>query len=243
MRRFPWALLAFAGAAAVGNGQAPDDRPHVLPVTTLTPTDIASAKPIRQAAARDVPAATDPLPPPAVAPLPCPAEPPALIERLGTYYNNGFVLMESSDPERIPFKLVVANFAQMRYTNTQLESLTYEDHLGVVRRVDPRNDISFNRDLLTFFGYAFDPKLKYNVIVWSSGSLASVVVAGGITYEFNKAFALNAGYNALPGSRSLLGGFRDLAGVDRSMADTFFRPGFTQGSGRQGSRWKTCTRT
>ena len=166
-----------------------------------------------------------------------------MIERLGTYYNNGFVLMESSDPERIPFKLVVANFAQMRYTNTQLESLTYEDHLGVVRRVDPRNDISFNRDLLTFFGYAFDPKLKYNVIVWSSGSLASVVVAGGITYEFNKAFALNAGYNALPGSRSLLGGFRDLAGVDRSMADTFFRPGFTQGSGRQGSRWKTCTTT
>jgi len=152
-----------------------------------------------------------------------------IVERLGTRYNNGFVLMESSDPERIPFKLVVNNFAQMRYTNTQLDSLTYVDHLGGVRRVDPRNDVSFNRDLLTFSGYALDPNLKYGIIVWSSGSLASVVVAGGVTYEFSKALALSAGYNALPGSRSLRGGFRDLAGVDRSMADTFFRPGFTQG--------------
>src|SRR6185436_21069700 len=75
----------------------------------------------------------------------------------------------------------------------------------------------------------FDTAMKYNVIVWSSGSLASVVVAGGITYDFCKEFSLNAGYNALPGSRSLLGGFRDLPGIDRSMADTFFRPGFTQG--------------
>ena len=127
-------------------------------------------------------------PPPAgpaavAAPVPCPpdgaAAPMNFIERLGTYYNRGFVLMESSDPERVPFKLVVGNFAQVRYTNTQLDSLTFVDHLGVVRPVDPRNDISFNRDLLTFSGYAFDPKLQYYLIVWSSGSLASVVVAGG----------------------------------------------------------------
>src|SRR4029077_19501367 len=152
-----------------------------------------------------------------------------LLEQLATHYKGGFVLVESTDPGQIPFKLVVGNFAQVRYTNTQLDSLTFVDHLGNVRPVDPRNDISFNRDLLTFTGYAFDPRMKYNVIVWGSGSLASVVIAGGITYEFDKAFALNGGYNALPGSRSLLGGFRDLAGVDRSMADTFFRPGFTQG--------------
>jgi len=229
MRRILLVLVAVAGTAAFGNGQVPNDRSQVLPVTTVSPLDIAAAKPIRQTAVQDLPAAAEPLPPPISAPAPCPAESPSVIERLGTYYNNGFVLMESSDPERIPFKLVVANFAQMRYTNTQLDSLTYVDHLDVVRRVDPRNDISFNRDLLTFYGYAFDPRLKYNVIVWSSGSLASVVVAGGITYEFDKAFALNAGYNGLPGSRSLLGGFRDLPGADRSMADTFFRPGFTQG--------------
>src|SRR5262245_19336421 len=62
---------------------------------------------------------------PATAPpcLTCPptTPEPTLVERLGTYYDRGFVLMESSDPDRIPFKLVVGNFAQMRYTNTQLD--------------------------------------------------------------------------------------------------------------------------
>ncbi len=152
-----------------------------------------------------------------------------LLEQLATHYQSGFVLAESTDPARIPFKLLVGNFAQVRYTNTQLDSLTFVDHLGNVRPVDPRNDFSFNRDLLAFSGYAFDPSLKYNVIVWSSGSLASVVVAGGITYDFCKEFSLSAGYNGLPGSRSLLGSFKDQPGPDRSMADTFFRPGFTQG--------------
>ncbi|MFO0815754.1 MAG: hypothetical protein U0796_21250 [Gemmatales bacterium] len=157
----------------------------------------------------------------------CPPE--GFIERLGTHYDKGFVLMESSDPERIPFRLVFNNFAQVRYTNTQLDSLTFVDHLGGVRPVDPRNDISFNRDLFSFTGFVFDPKLKYNIIIWSSGSLASVVGPGGFTYEFSKEFALSGGYNALPGSRSLLGGYKDVAGIDRSMADSFFRPGFTQG--------------
>jgi hypothetical protein len=152
-----------------------------------------------------------------------------VLERLGTYYKGGFVLVDSPDPDRVPFRLVARNFAQVRFTNTQLDSLTFVDHLGGVRPVDPRNDISFNRDLLVLSGYALDPKMQYNVVIWSSGSLASVVVAGGLTYQFSESFNLSGGYNGLPGSRSLIGNFKDLAGIDRSLADTFFRPGFTQG--------------
>jgi len=103
------------------------------------------------------------------------------------------------------------------------------DHLGNVRPVDPRNDFSLNRDLLTFSGYVFSPKMQYNFIVWSSGSLGDVVFGGWIDYEFCKEFKLYGGYNGMPGSRSLIGNFKDLQGMDRSMADTFFRPGFTQG--------------
>jgi hypothetical protein len=137
--------------------------------------------------------------------------------------------VESSNPESTPYKLVVRNFAQVRFTNTQLDSLFFVDHLGDVRPVDPRNDISLNRDLLTFSGYVFSPNMQYNFIVWSSGSLGDVVFGGWIDYVFSKAFTLYGGYNGLPGSRSLIGNFKDLEGMDRSMADTFFRPGFTQG--------------
>jgi hypothetical protein len=168
------------------------------------------------------PAATGACPPPGG-----PAQ--TMLERLGTYYKGGFVLVDSPDPDRVPFRLVARNFAQIRFTNTQLDSLTFVDHLGGTRPVDPRNDISFNRDLLVLSGYAFDPKMQYSVVIWSSGSLASVVVAGGINYQFSESFNLYGGYNGLPGSRSLIGNFKDLPGIDRSMADTFFRPGFTQG--------------
>jgi hypothetical protein len=153
----------------------------------------------------------------------------SLADQLATHYDGGFVLVESKDPENTPYKLVVKNFAQVRFTNTQLDSLTYVDHLGNVRPVDPRNDFSLNRDLLTFSGYVFSPKMQYNFIVWSSGSLGDVVFGGWIDYEFCKEFKLYGGYNGMPGSRSLIGNFKDLQGMDRSMADTFFRPGFTQG--------------
>ena len=228
----------------------PTEVPHVLPPTSLAPAEKGVAKPMGSAVAQ--PVLTEPPagpsapflrelaghptgPAPVSGPAAADACPPSgapvqtAAERLGTYYKNGFVLVDSPDPDRVPFRLVARNFAQVRFTNTQLDSLTFVDHLGGIRPVEPRNDFSFNRDLLVFSGYAFDPKMQYNVVVWSSGSLASVVVAGGMTYQFSEAFSLSGGYNGLPGSRSLIGNFKDLAGIDRSMADTFFRPGFTQG--------------
>ena len=38
-----------------------------------------------------------------------------------------------------------------------------------------------------------------------------------------------AGYTGVPGSRSLVNTFPYYTATDRSMADNFFRPGFTQG--------------
>ena len=40
---------------------------------------------------------------------------------------------------------------------------------------------------------------------------------------------LTAGYTGQPGSRSLVNTFPFFTSTDRSMADNFFRPGFTQG--------------
>jgi hypothetical protein len=230
MRRILLAFFALAVAVPNGNGQVPDARRPVLAEVTLTPSDFAAEKPMRQTAAGDLPAANGPLPPPAETPLPRPAEAPSFIERLGTYYDHGFVLMKSSDSATIPFELVFNAFAQMRYTNTQLDSFTYTDHLGDVHDVRPRNDISFNREMLLWSGYVFDPRWQYTLGFWASSANASVIGVGAITWEFDKAFTLNAGYTGLPGSRSLLGGYKDLHGIDRSMADTFFRPGFTTGS-------------
>ncbi len=78
-------------------------------------------------------------------------------------------------------------------------------------------------------GYVFDKRLIYSYTVWTSAGAASIVTAGNIGWRFNQALSIISGYNGAPGSRSLVNTFPFFAGVDRSMADNFFRPGFTQG--------------
>ena len=48
-------------------------------------------------------------------------------------------------------------------------------------------------------------------------------------YVFDRAFALRAGYFSLPSVRSLTGTYPFFHSTDRSMANNFVRPGFTQG--------------
>ena len=100
--------------------------------------------------------------------------------------------------------------------------------------VDARNDINVNRNLYYFGGYVFDPKFIYNIIIWSSNSVATVIQGGYIGYQFDKAFTLYGGYWGIPGSRTNTRDFMFLEGVERSMADSFFRPGFTQGIWAEG---------
>ncbi|HVK08280.1 MAG TPA: hypothetical protein VM597_05830, partial [Gemmataceae bacterium] len=120
------AIFAYAGA------QIPADVPRPSPVDRLTLLEQRQEALERENAALRL-LLTQTNPPPA-GPVgmetlaPCPpvgAAPMNLIERLGTRYDKGFVLMESPDPARVPFRLVVGNYAQVRYTNTQLDSLTF----------------------------------------------------------------------------------------------------------------------
>ena len=78
-------------------------------------------------------------------------------------------------------------------------------------------------------GYIFDKRARYSFTVWTSAGAASIVVAGNIGWQFNKALTLTGGYTGVPGSRSLVNTFPFFTATDRSMADNFFRPGFTQG--------------
>jgi hypothetical protein len=83
--------------------------------------------------------------------------------------------------------------------------------------------------MFIFAGYMFDPRLQYSLTVWTSAGAASIVVAGNIGWRFNKGLTLTGGYTGVPGSRSLVSTFPFFQPTDRSMADNFFRPGFTQG--------------
>jgi hypothetical protein len=156
--------------------------------------------------------------------------PPAQDEQpKGGFYNDGMILWQTSDNAKVPFLLRFTNNTQVRYLNTLSSNDTFTDHLGVVREVHKRNDITVNRSMFVLNGYVFDKRLLYNLTVWTSAGAASIVVAGNIGWRFNKRLTLTGGYTGVPGSRSLVNTFPFFTSTDRTMADNFFRPSFTQG--------------
>ena len=168
------------------------------------------------------PAAPPPAPAPAAAPAPPPAKPP-------DRYRDGIVIYETGPDEQIPFLLKFNVNTQIRYLNTTDSPESFTDHLGTVREVHTRNDITVNRSMFILGGYIFDKRLLYSCTVWTSAGAASIVVAGNIGWRFNQGITVMGGYTGVPGTRSLVNTFPFFTSTDRSMADNFFRPGFTQG--------------
>jgi hypothetical protein len=144
-------------------------------------------------------------------------------------YRDGIVIWETPGDAKVPFLLKFNINTQLRYLNTQDSDETFTDHLGGAREVHTRNDITVNRAMFILGGYIFDQRARYSFTVWTSAGAASIIVASNIGWQFSKAFAITGGYTGVPGSRSLVNTFPFFTATDRSMADNFFRPGFTQG--------------
>jgi hypothetical protein len=144
-------------------------------------------------------------------------------------YKEGIVLAETSEDAKIPFQLKFTNITQFRYLNTLSSNDTFTSHLGNVLPINKRNDLTVNREMFTFAGYIFDQRLTFGLFAWTSATTTQVVVSGNVSWRFNKAITLNSGYWAVPGSRTLTYTFPYFTQPERSLADNFFRPGFTQG--------------
>jgi hypothetical protein len=144
-------------------------------------------------------------------------------------YRDGIVIWETPAESTLPFLLKFNINTQIRYLNTQSSDETFTDHLGVAHDVHTRNDITVNRAMFILGGYIFDQRARYSFTVWTSAGAASIIVASNIGWRFNNALTITGGYTGIPGSRSLVNTFPFFTSTDRSMADNFFRPGFTQG--------------
>jgi hypothetical protein len=144
-------------------------------------------------------------------------------------YRDGIIIWETPPDASVPFLLKFNINTQIRYLNTLGSEETFTDHLGVTHPVHNRNDITVNRAMFIFGGYIFDQKARYSFTVWTSAGAASIIVASNIGWQFSKALTVTGGYTGIPGSRSLVNTFPFFTSTDRSMADNFFRPGFTQG--------------
>jgi hypothetical protein len=148
----------------------------------------------------------------------------------GTYTDNqGFKVANTEYGD-----MSISIYAYARYLNQLGLDPTYRDALGNVKSVQQRQDIQLNKVQIKFLGWILNPKFRYFLYGWSSnasqGLGAQVVLAGNLSYAFNKHFNVGAGIRSLPGTRSVEGNFPFWLGVDtRLIADEFFRPSYTSG--------------
>ena len=125
-------------------------------------------------------------------------------------------------------------WSYVRYLNQNGLDENYTDAFGRDFKLEKRNDVQLNKVNLYFKGWAYDPKFRYLLYVWTAntaqGDPAQVVVGGNLNYVFNESLTLGGGIDALPGVRTTRGTFPYWLRVDyRTIADEFFRPSFTQG--------------
>lgn len=147
------------------------------------------------------------------------------IETWGVYDpGDGWVVGRSEYGE-----LDISAYAMARYMSQHDEDQVFTDHLGNVRPVDPRNDIFSHRIMVFLKGWVGDPKLIYNIVLWTVNTTDQDAIFANLGYQFSRKFSLYAGLAGNPGSRSLLGSHPYWLAHDRVLADEFFRPYFGSG--------------
>jgi hypothetical protein len=105
----------------------------------------------------------------------------------------------------------------------------FTDNLGRERVVAARNDIYWQRSMIWFTGFFWNPRLAYNLTVWSLGATQQTLVFGNLQYRVGKALTLGAGMAPNLAVRSMTGSWPFWAGSDRQMSEEFFRAGFASG--------------
>jgi hypothetical protein len=100
------------------------------------------------------------------------------------------------------------------------------------------NTFNINRFLLSFHGHVVDERLVYNFALFGTtnvGIRSGVVPIGLLGWKFDDAATVGGGVMPVPGTREWLESSQWTTGIDRSMANTFFRPGFSPGVAAIGS--------
>jgi len=146
----------------------------------------------------------------------------------------GLVLIQT-DPRRgeFPISLAMGGYLQPRWFEFARDATQWTDNAGRVRDINNINTFNINRFLLSFNGHVVDERLLYNFALFGTtnvGIRSGVVPIGQAGWRFDDAAIFGVGMTIVPGSREWVDATPWTVGVDRSMANTFFRPGFSPGA-------------
>ena len=151
----------------------------------------------------------------------------------------GLVLLQNS-PKRgeLPFAMALGGYLQPRWFEFARSATEWTDAAGNPRPIRNINAFNLNRFLLSFTGHVLDERLLYRFSLFGTtdaGIRSGVVPIGMAGWKFSDAATIGCGITPVPGTREWIDPQPWTIGVDRSMANTFFRPGFSPGVAAIGS--------
>jgi len=145
----------------------------------------------------------------------------------------GLVLLKN-DPRRgeFPFSMALGGFMQLRWLEFARDATQWTDSAGNVRNINNINSFNLNRFLLSFTGHVVDERLLYFFALFGTSNVgirSGVVPIGLAGWKFSEAATVGGGVTIVPASREWVDQTAWRVGIDGSMANTFFRPGFSPG--------------
>lgn len=152
----------------------------------------------------------------------------------------GLEVYASSQSSRMPFGFYLNGFMQVRWFEfarsvTSWTSTAPLDSSKNSTRTNPVSNINtfeINRFFLTSEGFVTDKRLQYSVTLFGTtdyGENSAIAPLGHIGWKFNDDLMLLGGVSFVAGTREWATSSRWVLGIDRSMANTFFRPSFSPG--------------
>ena len=151
----------------------------------------------------------------------------------------GLILLKT-DPRRgeFPFAMALGGYMQLRWFEFARDATQWTNAAGTTFPINNINTFNINRFLLSFHGHVVDERLVYNFALFGTtnvGIRSGVVPIGLLGWKFDDAATVGGGMTQVPGSREWIESSPWTTGIDRSMANTFFRPGFSPGVAAIGS--------
>ena len=151
----------------------------------------------------------------------------------------GLILLKN-DPRRgeFPFAMALGGYMQLRWLEFARDATQWTNAAGRELPINNINTFNINRFLLSFHGHVVDERLVYNFALFGTtnvGIRSGVVPIGLLGWKFDDAATVGGGMMPVPGTREWLESSPWTTGIDRSMANTFFRPGFSPGVAAIGS--------
>jgi hypothetical protein len=145
----------------------------------------------------------------------------------------GLLLYSSKQSQSpFPFSFALEGFLQARWLELARGTTEWTDSIGITRPVRNENVFNLNRIYLQSQGFVGSERVLWNIALFGStdaGLIVNFVPLGFVGFAITEDIRVGGGVTQVPGTREWLMSSRWPMGVDRSMANTFFRPSYSPG--------------